>query len=351
MSIGWRELWIRKILIHRFAAGRIRHILFGHPECMKRGNWANDLTAISDASLDGVISRRTLEESGIAPSTIWARCQEGGSWQRVLPGVVLLHNAKPTTVQRYLAALAYGGPQAVITSFSALKIAGYDVPTHNDVHLLIPDEVRRRSVSFVKVERTIRLPTASRRGNLRYAPPVRGLLDASRATITPSQCQSLFMAGIQRGDVTMNDLAQELAAGSSRGSALPRSIIRDLGNDAHSVAELQAQTLYATSGLPAMTHNVDIYDSVGRWVARPDGWIDDVALAWEIDSLRHHFTVESHRQTVERRARMQRSGIIVVSTLPQQLTADPRTVLADLHAAHDLARSRPRPAIFLRASA
>jgi hypothetical protein len=44
---------------------------------------------------------------------------------------------------------------------------------------------------------------------------------------------------------------------------------------------------------------------------------------------------------------MQREGIIVVTHLPKQVSADPPTVLADLLAAYSLAASRPRPAVFV----
>ena len=40
-----------------------------------------------------------------------------------------------------------------------------------------------------------------------------------------------------------------------------------------------------------MVFNRDLEDVEGNFVARPDGWLDDVGLAWEIDSLRHHLSV------------------------------------------------------------
>ena len=142
----------------------------------------------------------------------------------------------------------------------------------------------------------------------------------------------------------------ELASGSSRGSALPRSVLTELSDNAHSIAELEAQKFYATTDLPAMKFNVDIVDEHGTFIATPDGWIDGVALAWEINSLRHHLSVEDHEATVVRRARMQRHGVIVVEHLPKQIRNDKRTVLRDLRENCLLASSRPRPPVFWRPS-
>ncbi|MEN0135321.1 MAG: hypothetical protein AAGC80_09250 [Rhodococcus sp. (in: high G+C Gram-positive bacteria)] len=315
---------------------------------MRRGRWAEDLSAIAAVSRDGVIRAAALERLGVAKGTISSRCNDGGPWQRILPGVVLLHNGPPTTLQRNLAALEYGGPDALLSGHAALAALGYTgSASRNDVLLLIPSTRHRRDWSYVKVERTWRMPEPIHRGLLRLAPPVRSLLDAGRRTVQADSCRALLAGGIQRGDVTVDELARELSQGSDRGSRLPRAVLRDLSDDAHSVAEVHAQKLYATSGLPPMRHNVDVLSAAGLWIARPDGWLDDVAVAWEIDSLKYHFSPELHEATVRRRARMQREGIIVVTHLPKQISADPSTVLADLRAAYSLAASRPRPAVFV----
>lgn len=158
----------------------------------------------------------------------------------------------------------------------------------------------------------------------------------------------MLVEPIQRGHTSVEQLAIELAESSSTGSALPRSVLTELNDDAHSVAEIAAQKLYRKSGLPPMVHNVDIVDAAGEFVARPDGWLDDVGLAWEIDSLRHHLSPALHAQTLARRSRMQRRGIVVVTHLPNQVRDEPKLVLDDLRANYFHAARRPRPAVRMR---
>ncbi|MFD4179880.1 hypothetical protein [Rhodococcus sp. NPDC058514] len=317
---------------------------------MKRGTWASDYDALVRHGLNGVIRSSTLKSLGAAPSTISSWCLPGGPWQRMLPGVVLLHNGFPTQLERATAALMYGGPASVLSGHAALAAHGYrHSSSMNDVLLLIPPEQHRASCGFVRVERTWRMPEPPVvRGTLRCAPVTRATLDAARRLRRRDDCQALLAAAIQRGETSVEELAIELSEGSRRGTALPRSVLRDLGGDAHSVEEIFAQKLYARSGLPPMVHNREIETAAGEFIAMPDGWIDDVAMAWEIDSLDHHFTPRDHQATLERRARMQSQGIVVLAHLPRTLHDNENLVMDQLRQNYRQAELRPRPDVRLR---
>lgn len=315
---------------------------------MKRGAWGDDPSALHALSVNGIIRTATLLDFGVTSGTISGRCRNGGPWQRILPGVIGLHNGRLSTSDRHTAAQLYGGADAVLSGHAGLALHGYQhSSTMSDVLLLIPHEQHRRKFSFVDVERSSRLPDPVGKGKLRVAPVARCLLDAARRMSRTDRCRALLTSALQRGDVSVDELTQELAEGSRRGTAVPRLVLRELSDDAHSVAEVWAQKLYATSGLPPMVHNVDVVTEDGTWIARPDGWMDDVAVAWEIDSLAHHFSPADHEKTMHRRARMQRHGIIVVEHLPTQVRNSPAVVLADLRAAFQHASRRPRPPVRL----
>ena len=300
------------------------------------------------ASIDCVIRTTWLAELHVPDGTVVRKCQPGGPWQRLLPGIVLLHNSTPTPHQRTVAALLYAGDDSVLTGYAGLAAHGYSRWNSADVHVLIPHARRRSSAGFVVVERTRRMPERVHRGSVTCSPVTRCVIDASRRTSNLGACRSLLVEPIQRGDTSVEKLAVELSDASSTGSALPRRVLGELTHDAHSVAELTAQKLYRRSGLPTMVHNVDIVDAASVFVASPDGWLDDVGLAWEIDSLRYHLSPSLHEQTMRRRARMQRHGIVVVSHLPRQIRDEPDTVLADLRQNYLHAKLRPRPAVRIR---
>ena len=319
---------------------------------MRRGKWADDHDTLVGYSKNLAIRSSVLRKLGVAPKTLASYCLPGGPWQRILPGIVLLHNGTPSARQRSTAALMYGGPDSVLSGHAALAEHGFSRSTSmSDVLLLIPASRHRVPTGYVQFERTWRMPAADairERGALRYVSVTRAAMDAARRTRHRDTVRALLTEFVQRGDTSVEELAIELAEGSRRNTALPRSVLRELAGGAHSVEEVHAQRLYQRSGLPTMVHNREVEKHTGEFIATPDGWIDDVAMAWEIDSLKHHLAVADHEATVLRRARMQAAGIVVVAHLPKTLHRNPELVIQDLRDNHRHAASRPRPNVRLR---
>lgn len=318
----------------------------GTVHCMKRGKWATQREILDGASMHGVITRKALRECGVSDGSITARTADDGKWRRILPGQVLLQNGNPSVQQQLSAALLYGGEQSMLTGGTAVMQHGLD-RVGSDVHILVPSTMRRASVSFVRVERTTRLPEPKRRGRLTVAPLPRALVDTARSLRTADSCIRLFAQAIQRGATTLDEIVRELSDGPRQYGAVGWIAARELADDAHSVAEVVAQKLYASSDLPKMVHNRDVFAADGTFLGRPDGWIDHVCLGWQIDSLAHHLSPADHTETMARRAGMEKAGAIMVSHLPSQIRDNPRGVVADLRAAYERALARPRPNLHL----
>ena len=117
-----------------------------------------DWNAVSDAAPSNLILVRTLLALGVPSSTIAFRCRKaGGMWWHPLQGLVALVRGVLTVHQRLVAALLVAGDEAMVTGLAACRLYGLDrVPDHDQVHVLIPHEQRRRSEGFLLVERTSR---------------------------------------------------------------------------------------------------------------------------------------------------------------------------------------------------
>jgi hypothetical protein len=305
---------------------------------------ANLLELLRRHSRHGVIKVATLERLGVPPPTAYRRCTPGGPWQRPLPGIVILHNAPPSRRQLVEAALLYAGPEAVVTGLEACRRHGLRaLPDETSVHVLIPHGHKVKSTDFVIVERTIRLPVRVLREGVPLAVLPRAVLDACRRFRAVDLCRALIAEAVQRGRVFPDALERELALGSQRGTSVPREVLRDVVRGAHSVAEIDGLRLWQRTGLPPMAWNVDLYDEDGRFIARPDGWCDEVGLAWEIDSYEYHFERDGYARTLKRNARYAAAGILLVQTLPTRLRIEPDAVVAELLAAYRAAANRPRP--------
>ena len=313
---------------------------------MKRGEWAARTDDMVRASHDGVIRVSALMRLGVPDCTSYRRCQPGGPWRWLLPGIILLSNGQPTARQRLAAALLHGGTDAVVTGLEAARQHGLrQVPSDDAIHMLIPHDQHVRSAGFAVVERTIHMPEPVVRNGIPLTPLDRAVLDAVRRWRKVDPVRALLTEAVQRGHSVPTDLMVELNFGSRRGSAVPRRVLYELELGLRSVAESHGLEVWRKSGLPEAKWNVPVHDAKGAFVAMPDAWFDDVALAWEIDSYEWHFDAKSYARTVARNTRYAAAGVAVVQTLPSRLRDDPAAVIAELRAAYEAAKARPRPPV------
>lgn len=310
---------------------------------MKRGEWADDRELLMRHARNGVIRTADLRRLGVGAQTVVDRTA-GGPWQRILPGLVLLHNGQPTRQQRNTAAVMYGGQDSMLSGRAGLALHGFGSSTQpTDCVLLIPNARNRQATGFVSVERTTRLPLAVRKAGLPVAPVDRCLLDAARRMSDRKQCTALVAEVVQRGAAEVGALMKELDDGSSRGTSMPRRVLYELGDGAHSVAEVDAQALCRSSGLPPVVSNQVLLTAHGDFIAIVDNWWDEVGMAQEIESFKHHSSPEAFEKTLERRAYIESHDVVLVAHTPKAIRSQPNTVIDDLRRAYSRALDRPRP--------
>lgn len=315
----------------------------------KLGKWARHPELLRDRSRNGVARAADLEAAGIDSKSIYRRSLPGGPWTRLLPGIILLHNNDPTPDQLVTAALLYAGANAMLTGAGSCLRHGLraaQIPSGQGLHLLIPHERKIRSSGFVTIERTLRLPNQVTREGFPLAPLIRSTTDTVRRLYDSDQCTQVLIEAIQRGRCSPAALLRELNQGTQRGTAIPRRLLHEW-TAIRSMAEAQAKELSLRLPNPPSHWNVDLYDHRGRYIGCPDAWWDDIGLAWEIDSFEFHFSRADYARTVRRNSRYAGTGILVVQTLPSQLSADPAGVLAEVDAAYRAALRSPRPEVRL----
>jgi hypothetical protein len=239
---------------------------------------------------DKVITITELRARGVTNHAIATRCRPSGPWQRVLPGVVLMAAIRPTRRQRLRAAIAYAGPGSVISGVDAMRAHDIDVPLPPDVLVLAPAERRLASRSYLTVERTTRPPDPTVRAGLPYAPLTRATLDVARRAADGDQLRTLLMTVLDT--CTVSELRAELDAGSQRGSAAVRALLKpDLSDTAEIVPEAVtlAKRLLRDTALPPPLWHQPVHDDTGMLLGVPDMWWPEVRLAWDVcPQTRHH---------------------------------------------------------------
>jgi hypothetical protein len=296
------------------------------------------------APLD-VVRVADLVAIGFRRETIALRVR-AGRWQRPFPGVVVMQSGPPTRQQMIAAALLYAGDGAVLTGTEAARMHGLRrLPDGDELHLLVPEDRHRRCLPTLVVERTERLPTPVERDGQLVAPLERAAVDAVRRTPGRDQVRALLAEVLQGRRSTVARLREELDAGNQRGSGLVREVLCEIDDGIRSAAEGWGRDLHARSTLPPMLWNPSLYLPNGRFLARPDGYLPCVAMAWEQDSLEFHPTDED--DTARRRADMVAAGVVVAHVRPRRVLTEPDRVLDELYAYYRLAASRPTPELIV----
>jgi hypothetical protein len=303
------------------------------------------LTAIL-ARQHQVISRSQALTCGMTVDALRHRLRRGGPWQRLLPGIFLAVTGTPTADQRDIAALLYAGPGGLITGWAALRRWRVRTPETATVDVLIPAAKQRRSIGFVRVHPTARMPDqAFTAGPVRVVPLVRAVADTARGLTRLADVRAVVAAVVQQGKCTAEMLARELEQGPVQGSALLRTAIGDVCDGARSSPEAELKDLLVHAKLPMPLFNPRLYYG-DEFIASPDGWWPDAGLAAEVDSREYHLSPADHERTLERDARMAAHGITVLHFTPRQIRTQPATVAAAIRSA--LAATHGRPSLPIR---
>lgn len=238
--------------------------------------------------------------------------------------------------------MLYAGPGSLVTGLEAARRHDLRrIPDDGSLHLLVPEDRRRRGGRDLVVERTGTVPPGVERGGILVAPVERAVLDAARRRTDRDEIRAMLAEAVQRRRTTPDRLLAELDAGNQRGSGLVREVLQEILEGIRSAGEGWGRDVYARSGLPPMLWNARLYFPNGRFLASPDGYLPCVGMAWENDSMEFHPVEED--DTARRRADMVAAGVVVAHHRPRRLRTEPQRVIEELRAHYRLAASRPTP--------
>ncbi len=298
---------------------------------------------------DGVVAYQQLKQLGMPVSTLAYWTRTGGPWQRILPGVYLTFSGQPSWRHLVRAGVLYAGEGAAVTGMAALRLYGgfKDAAGADEIHVLLPQEHRRVGRSFLRIERTARMPTAIDVAAVPCAPVVRAVADACRFVRRKNTVRALVASALQANRCTIAELSVELIAGSRRGSALLREVIREMSVGVRSAAEGDLRDLIRAAGLPEPLWNVALYTEAGEFVALVDGYFEDAGVIIEYNSAEFHSDLLDWEWTQERQMKLGAYGLIALPITKRRLRVDRAGLIAQLGDAVRNASSRPLPRILI----
>jgi hypothetical protein len=292
-----------------------------------------------------LITRSQALATGLTPGALRRKLRPEGPWKVVLPGIYASRSAELAVGQREIAAVLYTGRECVITGSSALSRMGVRAPVSETVDVLIPATVRRTSTAFVRIHRTTRMPSKPWLvDGMQWAPPARAVADAARSERDIRDVRALVADAVQRRKCTVQQLADELREGPKQGSCALRAALEEVADGVASIAEGDLRKLIKSGGLPAPLYNPRLF--VGdAFLAQPDAWWAEAGVVAEVDSREWHLSPERWQRTQARHAAMSAHGILVLPYAPRRIRADGAAVVAEIRAALEEGKRRPRLAI------
>lgn len=177
------------------------------------------------------------------------------------------------------------------------------------------------------MHQSLEVPQPVLRQGWAVAPVPRAVTDVARWSGELRATRALVLAALADRRVTMPQLAAELARGQRRGSAVLRRTLDDWFSGARSAPEVEvAEALRALPEqrrLPSFLLNPRL-SLGGRLLGAPDGYLPDVGIGWEVDSVRHHGSSDDLAATLARHQVFSDAGIELVHVVPTRFRRDPR---------------------------
>ncbi|MFI6107954.1 hypothetical protein [Streptomyces sp. NPDC051310] len=184
------------------------------------------------AAQDGVATVHQLMDLGCGSSVIAAHCRPPGPWRRLLPRVILLGTAAPTSRQRLRGALLYAGPDALLTGPAALALYGLEsvqqFASHPTVDVVVTHRAVPRGHAYVRIHSTVRPALRVPVRNLACAPLPRAVADTLPHLADRASAAALLTEVTERGLCRPAEVAAEIRAAGPAGGPAPALAPRDV---------------------------------------------------------------------------------------------------------------------------
>jgi hypothetical protein len=291
--------------------------------------------ALSDPRL--ITTWTALRARGVSPDRIRAQLR-AGRWRR-WGYAIALHNGPLTREQQWFVARAHGGPQALLTGFTAAEAFGLRGWQREQVDVLVPLGARCVVGSPVplRLHRVRDWDSVQRHGQAPVHRAADALLRASATFPSPRPACGLLAAAVQQRIVSAAELSDGLdRACRIRHRSLLRAAVADIGQGAQALSEIDFVRLCRRYRLPPPDQQTVRRERGGRrryldatW-RRKDGRLVVVEVDGALHLDQRRWWDDQHRQNeiVLSDAIVLRFPSIVIRTQPELVAAQLRRALA-----------------------
>jgi len=294
---------------------------------------------------DNLLTATQAYDCGYTRGSI-AHAVERRHWQRLLPGVLLLHDQPPSRRQLVNAAALWAGADASIDAESACVWHGIPVPNLDPaiVHVVAPYGSGARSRDFVLVRRSEVIVPGGRGAIASYVDAATAAVVAARRMPNDRAAVGLLARPLQTGLVTLDDLVAAHVHAPPRGSRLVGRALDQLALGVRSGGESAAHRLLRSSRLlPEVMWNRWLRLPDGGGLVCADGLIVEAGMVLELNSRRYHAWAMAFEDTEARQLRLVAADLVVAPLTPRRVRLEGPAVLREVEQAYLANATRGMP--------
>jgi very-short-patch-repair endonuclease len=296
-----------------------------------------------------VAHRRRVVAAGLSTYRVRTAVATG-RWQQPLPGVVVGHSGPLTRLERWQAALEYGGPDAVLSHRSALCALGarvselplgprpggvrgdYELPPEGGLVEISAVHGRHlRSTGFVVVHQSRRpLQPAGVHAGLPVCSAARAAVDVAVTVARRQDVEHVVADVLQRGLCSVPDLHEQARALGRRCTPWLAAALGDARRGMRSVGENDLRRVVVAAGLPEPEWNAEVATPWGTFFV--DALWRRQRVAAEADGAAFHLSADDWQADLRRQNAIQGTGLTLFRFPVRRLRAEPQACGCELGA-------------------
>jgi very-short-patch-repair endonuclease len=275
---------------------------------------------------DDIATIGALAEAGIPRPTVRRRVRSG-RWQEPAPRIICRTSGSLTRQQWLIVAVVYGGESAMLSHSSAGAAWGL-VREPSRQHITVGHGHHVSSTSHIAVHQTVRSCAPRILDELPVTPPARTVIDICAGLQRIDDVRALMGRAAQKGLVTADQLADELAGAPSRGSLLPRRALKEIAAGAHAASEAHFLTIVRRAALPLPELNAAVETRDGTKYV--DALWRHLRKGVELDGHRFHLDAGAWAADLARQNAIQATGIMLMRVPAVRIWHDEGGLLREL---------------------
>lgn len=287
-----------------------------------------------------VVHRRRLLTTGLSAYRI-RTAVHSGRWQEPLPGVVVGHSGPLTRLERWQAALEYGGETAALSHRSALLALGarateldlgprpggvrgrYDLPPEGGLVEITGVHGRHlRSTGFVVVHQSRRPhERVVMVSGLPVSQPARAAVDVAVTVRRRQDVDHVIADVLQRDLCSVDELYEQARALGRRCTPWLSAALADARRGMRSVGESDLRRVVVLTGLPEPEWGAAVETPLGTFFV--DALWRRQQVAAEADGAQFHLSAADWAADLRRQNAVQATGLTLFRFPVRRLRAEP----------------------------